>query len=142
VSASDDGLNWQKQQAWMWDDGQPLAMSTTQQRWLVHSGGLFLVYTRKDEQNGKVMRWRAPLFVAKVDRQSLHLIRDSERVVLPLIGDGVRDPDHVALMGNFHTVAASREESWVTVGENRRNDGWKGDTLLARVGWSRPNRLV
>lgn len=142
VSASDDGLNWQKQQPWSWDDGQTLAMSTTQQRWLVHSDALFLLYTRKDEQNAKVMRWRAPLFVAEVDRQSLRLIRDTEQVVLPLVGDGIRDPDHVALMGNFHTVAASPDESWVTVGENRRNDGWKGDTLLARIRWKRPNRLV
>lgn len=138
VSVSDDGLNWQKQQPWMWNDGQPLVMSTTQQRWLVHSDGLFLVYTRKAEQNAKVMRWRTPLFVAEVDRQTLRLIRESEQVVLPLVGDAV----HVALMGNFHTVAASRAESWVTVGENRRNDGWKGDTLLARIRWSRPNRLV
>jgi hypothetical protein len=142
VSVSNDGLNWQKQQPWSWDDGQPLAMSTTQQRWLVHSDALFLVYTRKDEQNAKVMRWRAPLFVAEVDRQSLRLIRETEQVVLPLVGDGVRDPDHVALMGNFHTVAASPDESWVTVGENRRNDGWRGDTLLARIRWKRPNRLV
>jgi hypothetical protein len=142
ASVSDDGLNWQEQQPWMWNDGQPLAMSTTQQRWLVHSDGLLLVYTRKDEQNAKVMRWRAPLFAANVDQQSLRLIRDTERVVLPLIGDGIRDPNHVALMGNFHTVAASRDESWVTVGENRRNDGWKGDTLLARIRWKQPNRLV
>lgn len=142
AAVSDDGLNWSSQQPWSWDDGQPLSMSTTQQRWLIHSDGLFLVYTRKDEQNAKVMRWRAPLFVAEVDRQSLRLIRDTERIVLPLVGDGIRDPDHVALMGNFHTVAASRDESWVTVGENRRNDGWKGDTLLARIRWSQPNRLV
>jgi hypothetical protein len=43
-------------------------------------------------------------------------------------------------MGNFHTVAAAPGESWVTVGETRPDDGWKGDTLLARIRWSRPNR--
>ncbi len=142
VSTSGDGLAWFPEQPWLWHDGQPIAMSTTQQRWLVHSDGLLLVYTRKDEQNAKVMRWRAPLFVAQVDPSTLRLWRDTEQVVLPLVGDGARDPDHVALMGNFHTLAASEDQSWVTVGENRRNDAWKGDTLLARIAWRRPNRLV
>jgi len=31
-------------------------MSTTQQHWLKHKGQLFLVYTRKDASNAKVMR--------------------------------------------------------------------------------------
>ena len=79
---------------------------------------------------------------ARADAKSLRLIRDSERVVLPLVGDGIGDPAHVALMGNFHTVAASNGESWVTVGENRPRDKFQGDTLLARICWTRPNRLV
>lgn len=142
VTHSDDGLNWQPPQPWAWDDGEPLAMSTTQQRWLVHSGALFLVYTRKAARNASVVRWRAPLFVAQVDERMLRLVRASERVVLPLVGDGINAPRHVALMGNFHTLAASPRESWVTVGENRPNDGWRGDTLLARIRWSRPNQLA
>jgi len=117
-------------------------MSTTQQRWLPHSDALFLVYTRKAENNVNVMRWRAPLYVARVDPRTLRLIRDSEKVVLPLIGDGVNDPDHVARMGNFHVTNASPDESWVTVGETLPHDGWKGDTLLARIRWSVPNREV
>ena len=67
VAVSDDGLNYEPKQAWAWDDGEPLSMSTTQQHWLTHSDGLFLVYTRKDKTNAKVMRWRAPLWVAQVD---------------------------------------------------------------------------
>jgi hypothetical protein len=134
VTASDDGLHWQKQQPWMWDDGEPLTMSTTQQRWLVHPSALLLVYTRKDATNASVTRWRAPLYVAEVDRRTLRLVRDSERVVLPLLGDAVNDPKRVALMGNFHTVAVSPKESWVTVGENRPGV-WKGNTLLARIVW-------
>lgn len=78
------------------------------------------------------------MFMAKVDRQSLRLIRDTERVVFPLQGDGINDPHHVARMGHFHTVAASPNESWVTVGETLSENGWKGDTLLARVRWNRP----
>jgi len=141
VSTSEDGLHWAEQQAWCWDDGEPLTMSTTQQRWLTHSEGLFLVYTRKAEENVNVMRWRAPLYVAQVDTGTLRLIRSSERVVLPLIGDGVDDPDHVARMGNFHVVNASTEESWVTAGETLPHDGWRGDTLLARIHWAVPNRF-
>lgn len=33
-----------------------------------------------------------------------------------MLGDGVNDPDEVALMGNFHVVNASAHESWITVG--------------------------
>ena len=117
-------------------------MSTTQQHWLVHSDGLFLVYTRKAEANVNVMRWRAPLYVAAVDRGSLRLVRENEQVVMPLIGDGVNDPNHVARMGNFHVTNASPETSWVTVGETLPHDGWNGNLLLARVHWSRPNRLA
>ncbi len=72
----------------------------------------------------------------------MRLVRSSERVVLPLIGDGIADPSHVARMGNFHTVAAAPGESWVTVGETLPEDGWRGDTLLGRVRWGRPNHLA
>ncbi len=141
VAVSDDGLQWRPQQPWTWDDNSPLVMSTTQQHWLPHSDGLFLVYTRKDATNENVFRWRAPLFMAEVDRRTLRLVRASERVVLPLLGDGVRNGKHVARMGNFHTVAAGPDESWVTVGESRPRDGYAGDTLLARIQWRRPNKL-
>ena len=142
VSTSEDGLHWAEPQPWCWDDGEALTMSTTQQRWLAHNEGLFLVYTRKAEENVNVFRWRAPLYVAQVDTRTLRLMRSTEQVVLPLIGDGVKDPDHVARMGNFHVVHAAPEESWVTVGETLPHDGWKGDTLLARIHWLVPNRLA
>ncbi len=142
VSASDDGQDWTPPRPWCWDDGEPLTMSTTQQHWLPHSDALFLVYTRRAEENKNVFRWRAPLYVAEVDRDTLRLLRATERVVLPLIGDGVNRPQEVARMGNFHTVAATPDESWVTVGETLPANAWRGDTLLARVRWSRPNRLA
>lgn len=142
VSVSKDGLRWGPQKPWCWDDGEPLVMSSTQQRWLPHSDGLFLVYTRKARENVNVMRWRAPLYVAEVDRDTLRLIRSSERVVLPLIGDGINEPARVARMGNFQTVAAAPGESWVTVGETLPENHWRGDTLLARIRWTRPNRAA
>jgi hypothetical protein len=117
VAISEDGLHYERKTAWAWDDGEPIAMSTTQQHWLTHSDGLFLVYTRKDPTNTNVIRWRSPLWVAQVDPEKLCLIRDTEQVVLPLVGDGVNKPDEVALMGNFHVTNASPQESWVTVGE-------------------------
>ena len=142
VAVSDDGLKWSPSTPWRWDDGEPLDMSTTQQHWLPHSEALFLVYTRKAANNERVMRWRAPLFMSEVDEKNLRLIRASERIVLPLVGDGVKDPQHVARMGNFHTLAVTPSESWVTVGETLPEDDWRGDTLLARVEWSRANELV
>jgi len=133
VTASDDGLRWAPKQAWAWDDGSPLSMSTTQQHWLAHRDALFLVYTRRDACNVNVIRWRSPLFMAQVDARSLQLIRDTERIVLPLVGDGVKDPDRVALMGNFHVTRAGPDESWVTVGEWQPRNGIRGDLLLARI---------
>ena len=135
VTTSGDALHWADLQPWCWDDGEPLVMSTTQQHWLTHSDGLFLVYTRRAEANANVFRWRAPLYVAQVDTGTARLVRQSERIVLPLIGDGVGDPDHVARMGNFHVVNASPDQSWVTVGETLPADAWRGDTLLARIHW-------
>lgn len=142
VCASDDGLKWTPKQPWMWDDGEPLTMSTTQQHWLAHSDALFLVYTRKDATNANVIRWRAPLWMAQVDPGSLRLVRDSESVVLPLMGDGVNDPDRVALMGNFDATNASRDESWVTAGEWQPKNGVRGDLLMARIRWNKPNQLA
>ncbi|MEQ1861989.1 MAG: exo-alpha-sialidase [Chthoniobacteraceae bacterium] len=142
VCASDDGLQWTPKQAWAWDNGEPLTMSTTQQHWLAHSEALWLVYTRQDASNTNVTRWRSPLWMAQVDPATLRLRRDTERVVLPLVGDGVKAADRVAIMGNFHTTNVSSNESWVTVGEWQPKNGIKGDLLLARIRWSKPNTLV
>jgi hypothetical protein len=141
-SVSDDGLNYAAKKAWAWDDGEAVDMSTTQQHWLTHSDGLFLVYTRKDISNSGIIRWRAPLWVAAVDPKRRCLIRATEQVVLPLVGDGVNDPDKVALMGNFHITNASRNESWITAGEWMPRNQARGDLLLARIKWAMPNRLL
>ncbi|MCA9096008.1 MAG: exo-alpha-sialidase, partial [Planctomycetaceae bacterium] len=130
VAVSDDGLQYSAKQPWTWDDGTPLTMSTTQQHWLTHSDGLYLVYTRKDPANLKVIRWRAPLYMAQVDPERLVLQRDTERIVHPLQGDGVNAPDQVAMMGNFHVTNATPEESWVTVGSWLPKQQARGQTLL------------
>ncbi len=141
VAVSDDGLNYEPQQPWTWDDGTPLMTNSTQQHWLTHSDALFLVYTRRDPTNEKVIRWRAPLWVAQVDPKTLRLIRATERVVLPLIGDGVNAADLVAFNGNFGICNASPTESWVTDGSwcPKTNTG---ELNLARVKWRKANALV
>lgn len=140
-SVSDDGLNWEPKRAWTWENGTPIEMSSTQQHWLTHSDGLFLVYTRKHSSNRNVIRWRSPLWIAQVDADRRCLLKSTEQVVLPLVGDGVNEPDKVAMMGNFHVVNVSKDESWVTVGELIPRDGYRGDVLLARIRWSKPNHL-
>ncbi len=140
VCRSDDGLNWSQPLPWSWRDGTPLTMSTTQQHWLVHDERLFLMYTRKAKENVNVFRWRAPLYIAAVDTESMQLIRETERVVLPLIGDGIDKAANVARMGNFHTVHAAANESWVTVGEYLPGKSITGDTLLARIHWTQPDK--
>ncbi|WP_417375100.1 sialidase family protein [Gimesia maris] len=142
VAVSPDGLNYKRQTAWAFDDGTPIGMSTTQQHWLTHSDGLFLVYTRKDQTNANVIRWRSPLWVAQVDPEKLCLIRETEQIVLPLVGDGVNDPNQVALMGNFAVTNVSPEESCITVGEWMPRNKAKGDVLLGRIKWNKPNRNV
>jgi len=142
VTTSQDGLQWAEKNPWCWDNGEPLTLSSTQQRWLPHSDSLFLVYTRKAPENVNVIRWRSPLYVAQVDTRKLKLIRDTEQVVFPMSGDGVADPDSVAQVGNFHTTAVTPGFSIVTVGETMHKKGYRGDTLLARLYWRRPNRNV
>ena len=141
LAGSDDGIKYTDKIPWAWDDGETLTMSTTQQHWLTHSDGLFLVYTRKDKSNENVIRWRAPLFVARVDPEKHCLIRSTEQVVLPLVGDGNKDPDSVALMGNFDVTNVSPDESWVTAGEWIPKKGARGDLLLGRIRWRKPNQL-
>lgn len=142
VAASHDGINYGTQQAWRWDDGSEIGMSTTQQHWLTRDDALYLVYTRKDTTNKNVIRWRSPLWMARVDPDRRVLIRESEQTVLPMMGDGVAEPESVALMGNFNVTNASPMESWVTVGEWMPKRNAKGNVLLARIGWTRPNGLI
>lgn len=142
VAVSNDGLDWREMKPWAWEDGSALEMSTTQQHWLMHSEAPYLVYTRKTPENARLMRWRAPLFMARVDPDRLCLIRETEQMVLPIVGDPTGNPKKVPLMGNFHTVAVSPQESWITVGEETVISGGKGNLLVARVHWSRPNEFV
>ena len=68
--------------------------------------------------------------MARVNLEQHRLIRSSEQVVFPMIGDGMSQPDEVALMGNFHITPVSKNESWVTVGE------WLPEKMLGAICFS------
>lgn len=135
VSGSDDGLQFDAPKPWTFDDGAELGSYNTQQHWLAHRDGLFLVYTRRGANNDHIVRHRAPLFMAAVDPVKRQVIRSTEKVIVPERG---------AEMGNFGACAIDARESWVTVSEgmfmkDSKARGAEGATFVARILWDRPN---
>jgi len=138
VTTSEDGLNYEPLAEWKFDDGAVLGSYNTQQHWVTHSGGLFLVYTRRGANNDHIFRHRAPLFMARVDPERKVVIRSTERVLLPERG---------VPMGNFGANNITPEETWVSVGENMwpyagkppTDRGAEGALLIARIRWNCPN---
>jgi hypothetical protein len=108
VSVSDDGLHYSEPEKWLFDDGDDLGNYNTQQHWVSHARGLYLVYTRKGAENDHVFRHRAPLFIARVDPETRRVIRASEQILVP---------EHGARLGNFGVTEVSDQETWVTVTE-------------------------
>ena len=138
VTTSKDGLHFGPIVPWNFDDGQELGSYNTQQHWATHSGGLFLVYTRRGANNDHVIRNRAPLFMAQVDPEKLVVLRATERVLVP---------DRGASLGNFGVANISPNETWVTVGECMYSPectkrGADGSVFAARIKWSEPNTLL
>lgn len=138
VSVSDDGLKFAEPKPLQFDDGAELGSYNTQQHWLAHNEGLFLIYTRRGANNDHIIRNRAPLFMARVDPETLRVLRHTEKVVVPERG---------AELGNFGAAAISENESWITVSEgmfmkDSRQRGAEGATFVARVIWSKPNSLA
>lgn len=137
VSVSDDGLHFAEPKPWTFDDGADLGSYNTQQHWLAHRDGLFLVYTRRGANNDHIVRHRAPLFMARIDLDKLQVIRASEKVVVPERG---------AELGNFGCARINENESWVTVSEgmfmkDSKTRGAEGATFVARILWSKSNTL-
>lgn len=138
VARSKNGLDWEPYKEWKFDDGEVLGSYNTQAHWLVHSDGLFLSYTRKGYNNDHIPRNRAPIFLAQVNPDKLEVIRSTEKVLIPERG---------AMLGNFGASAITSEESWVTdaefmVGDKPNPRGADGSVWVARVKWSRKNKLV
>lgn len=143
VASSDDGLHFSEPRVWCWDDGTELGNYNTQQHWVTHRDGLFLVYTRTGAGNDHVFRHRAPLFIAQVDPEKLQVIRRTERVLVPERG---------ARLGNFGVTDVSENETWVTVGEWMQTwgpnysdytipmkYGSNNAVFAARIIWEKPN---
>ncbi len=144
VTSSDDGLNYDEPKRWTFDDGSDLGNYNTQQHWLTHSDGLFLIYTRKGADNDHVFRHRAPLFMAQVDPENLTVIRSTEQIVVPERG---------ARLGNFGVANVTPGESWVVVTEWMQR--WGPDYVIpvnnklgadnsihvAKIKWATPNSL-
>lgn len=108
VSVSSDGLHFETPREWLFDDGTELGNYNTQQHWVTHDDELYLVYTRRGADNDHVMRHRAPLFIGRVDRNRLHVVRASEQILVPERG---------ARLGNFGVVRVAANEVWVTAAE-------------------------
>ena len=125
VAVSDDGLNFGPIQPWTFDDGSDLGSYNTQQKWVTHSDGLFLVYTRRGADNDHIMRHRAPLFIARVDPVRLCVLRRTERIAVPERGRP---------LGNFDASTITENETWITVAG--------GEAFSARILWKKPNRLL
>ncbi len=99
-AASPDGLNWPQVNKWIFDNGETINTSSTQQHWLKKDGKLFLVYTRQTPENRDIFRWRAPLFAAQFSTEKSALLQDTETIVFPI--ELYRNRPN--LMGNFHVM--------------------------------------
>ncbi len=138
VSTSEDGLHFSSPHRWTFDDGSDLGNYNTQQHWVTHQDGLFLVYTRRGANNDHVFRHRAPLFIAQVDPGKLHVIRQSEQILIPERG---------ARLGNFGVVDVSPDETWITAAEwmqpkGVEKHGSDNSLFVAKLKWNRPNRVA
>ncbi|MEA1950481.1 MAG: sialidase family protein [Planctomycetota bacterium] len=136
VTSGKDGLHFDKPIKWRFDDGRELGSYNTQQHWVTHSDGLFLVYTRRGADNDHVFRHRAPLFMARVDPEKLRVIRSTERVLVPQRG---------ARLGNFGVTQISPKETWVTVTEwmqprGVEKHGSDNSLFVAKIHWNRPSK--
>ncbi|MCC6124062.1 MAG: exo-alpha-sialidase [Pirellulales bacterium] len=146
VAVGRDGLHFEKPVPWTFDDGTELGSHNTQQHWITHSDGLFLVYTRRGAGNDHIIRNRAPLFMAQVDPERLCVLRGTERILLPNKG---------GQYGNFGAVNVSSNETWITEAEGMQGDakkpmdialsarrGANNRLYVCRILWRKPNRLA
>lgn len=141
VCTSDDGLHYDEPRKWTWTDGTDLGNYNTQQHWVTHGDDLYLVYNRKGANNDHIIRHRAPLFMAQVDKQKLQVRRETERTLVPERG---------ARLGNFGVTEVSPGETWVTVAEWMQTFsptlivpvgnpyGADNSVFAARIRWTKP----
>ena len=137
VTTSRDGLHFGPLRKWTFDDGADLGSYNTQQHWVTHSDGLFLVYTRRGLNNDHVIRHRAPLMIAEVDPKRVVVLKKTERILVPERG---------TRLGNFGMTDVSPNETWVTTVEwmqqvDPAKYGSDNSIYVAKLIWNRPNRV-
>ncbi len=135
ITSGPDGLHFDEPRPWTFDDGSDLGNYNTQQHWVTHTDGLFLIYTRRGANNDHVFRHRAPLFMAQVDPERLCVIRSTERVLVPERG---------ARLGNFGVTEVGPNETWVTAAEwmqpaGVEKRGSDNRVWVAKILWSKGN---
>lgn len=132
-SISSDGITWSPIQAWGWEDGTLLEMSSTQQHWATLSGKLYLLYTRRNGENDAAFRWRIPVYIAEVaiSDNNLSIKQETEQVVFGPLGEYGK----CHLIGNFQPLQLSENELLVAAGEETLSvsDHNCGDALIARI---------
>lgn len=145
VTRSKDGLHFDPPRKWTFEDGTDLGSYNTQAHWVTHSGGLYLVYTRRGANNDHVIRHRAPLFIGRVNPEKMAVIRDSECILVPERG---------ARLGNFGVVDVNENETWVIVTEWMQRFGpdyvmpvdnkygADNSVYVSKILWKKPNRLM
>ena len=105
----------------------PKEKDQTMTKFISRPAGLFLVYTRITDDNDKVFRHRAPLFLAQVNPKAVCLIRATESTLLANRGFPV---------GNFMVHEISSRETWVTAPEwDRSGKDVTCDNRLTRILW-------
>ncbi|WP_236969292.1 sialidase family protein [Membranihabitans marinus] len=137
VTKSKDGLEFQPIKEWTFNDGTVLGSYNTQQHWVTHSEGLFLVYTRRGANNDNVMRHRAPLFIGQVDPENLSVHKETEKELMPNRG---------ARLGNFGVANVNQDLTVVSAAErlspNQVTAEFDNTVYVSKILWNQPNRLM
>jgi hypothetical protein len=108
VATGPDGLHFDEPRKFTFDDGTDVGTYATQTHWAVVGDGLYLVYTRKREDNGHILWHRAPLYIARFEPERLCIVRETEQELVPNRG---------ARLGNSGVTQFDNGEAWVTVTE-------------------------
>lgn len=107
-AVSENPLEFSRVEPIRWDTGECVPSYNTQTKWLRLGGKLYLVYTRRAENNGHVFRHRAPLWLAKFDTGRHVLLKNTEIALTPVRG---------ARCGNFGVTELSDTHALVVTTE-------------------------
>lgn len=113
VTKSCDGVHIETPTELCFDDGENVGNYNTQQHWITGGGRLWIVYTRRAENNSHIFRHRAPLFIAEFDPITMRVLRDTEKIVVPERG---------ARLGNFGCQSYSDSVGYVFASEWMQGD--------------------